>query len=355
MRGGRARATRPLAIGIAAACACALAACREPEPMPLSPAATWLVETGPAAAGNPFEMVLFVRTPIGHRVHAYEVPELEGIDVVERRILPPAEDGASAVHREALIARARAPGLYRWPASEVRVTDAAGATYTLGLDGLELDVPSVLGEGAPPRRPRGYRDAPSGSRGRDLGAGFAAGITTIGALALLVARRRRRGAGVRSTAARRAAVAPARRYFGGSGRLRRRLEAAREAIERDADAATDTSNADAAAAQAALALRHWAADRFLVSTHAGSSEELRRAAPDGSAESLWIAWIERLAAIEHARFAAGAEPDRRAAVEHAIDAALAFAREIDHAAEHERDGDRDEEPSRGRLDGERSE
>ncbi len=308
-----------LPVVIAAVLAALLAACREPEPMPLSPSATWLVESPPIAAGNPFEMLLFIRTPAGHRVHAYTVPELEGIDVVERRILPTSQADEVGVHREAFIARTRAPGLHRWPASEVRVTDASGATYTLALDGLELDVPSVLGEGAPPRRPRGYREAPPGPRGAPFGLGFVTGALAMGALALLLLRRERRRSGA-PEAAERTRAASRRRYFGGSARLGRRLEAARDAVDRDVDGA---------AADAALALRHWAADRFLVSTHAGASEELRRARPAQVDASLWSAWLDRLDAIEGARFGARTPGERAAALARAIESALSFAEQVD--------------------------
>jgi hypothetical protein len=294
-------------------------ACDGPEPMPLEPSATWLIETPPVAAGNPFEMVLFVRTPPGHRAHAYVPPRLDDIEVVERRILPISTEGAAVVHREALLARVRSAGLHRWPASEIRVTDAAGDTYALGIDALEFDVPSVLGEGAPPRRPRGYRPAPSAPLGGGFGAGFAAGALATGALALPWIRRVRRRA--RAAAATGSGHgAPTRRYIGGPGRLRRGLEAARAAVP---------AQADRAAAEAALALRFWAADRFLVSTHAASTEELLRARPARASEADWQAWIARLDEIECARFAERSDDARAHAIARAIDAALELVDAVD--------------------------
>lgn len=289
--------------------------CQEPEPMPLEPAATWLIESMPNAAGNPFELVLFVRTPQGHRAHAYDMPELEGIDVVERRILPPHTEGDTLIHREVLLARARGTGRHRWPASVVQVTDPDGASYALELGGVDLEVPSVLGEGAPPRRPRGYRAAPAAPTARGFGAGFAAGTITVGVLALLWIRRTRN----------RNDVAPAgapvgtpggRTHIGGAGRLFRRLEAARAAVREDPERA---------AADAASALRHFAADRFLVATHAESPEELRRSRPAHAEAAVWGAFTDRLLDVESARFGAIDPSTRTRALERAIDAALAFA------------------------------
>ncbi len=296
--------------------------CREPEPMPLAASAAWLVESAPVAAGNPFELVLFIRTPPDHRVHAYALPELDGIDVVERRILPTATDEHVGVHREAFIARTRGTGLHLWPASEVRVTDAAGRTYPLVLEALEFDVPSVLGEGAPPRRPRGYRPAPGTPSGAPFGLGFAAGALAAGAVALVVLRRERLREG-RSPTAMRSGGPGKRRYFGGSGRLGRRLARARADLERDLEAS---------ASDAACALRYWAADRFLVSTHAPSAAELRRMRPIDADAELWSLWIDRLDAIEQGRFAAASPSARVDALTRAIEDALAFAARADRPA-----------------------
>lgn len=297
--------------------------CDEPEPMLLGPSATWLVSSPPTAAGQPFELVLFVRTPEGHRAHAYVVPPLDGMDVVERRILPPIRKGAVEVHREVLLARPRSTGLHRWPPSEVQVTDASGETHALALDGLEFDVPSVLGEGAPPRRPRGYRPAPAAPTATGFGIGFVAGSGAACAAALLVLRRRRGAAGRRERAPSAGVAVPGRSHFGGSGRLRRRLEAAREALPEEPEQA---------AAEAALALRHWAADRFLFATHALAPEELRRACPEHTEAPEWRAWTERLAALESARWAGREAQHDPAALGDAIDRALAFAERIDGRA-----------------------
>jgi len=305
-----------LAIVASGAFASLLAAgCREPEPMPLAPSATWLVESMPGAAGNPFELVLFVRTPPGHRAHAYTVPELEGVDVVERRILPPQTKGGALIHREVLLARARGTGLHRWPASVIQVTGPEGVGYSLELDEIALEVPSVFGEGAPPRRPRGYRAVPSAPTARGFGAGFAAGTLTMGALALLWIRRARKRSALEPNAAPDSATG-ARTRIGGAGRLARQLEAARAAVRQDPEHA---------AAEAACALRHFAADRFLVSTHAESPEELRRSRPELADASAWGAFTDRLFDVESARFAARDPAARMRALEHAIDAALSFA------------------------------
>lgn len=312
---------RRVLAGLALVACAVVAACREPEPMPLGPSATWLVESGPSAAGSPFEMLLFVRAPAGHRLHAYAPPEVEGLDVVERRVLPMTTEGRLAVHREALLVRARSPGLHRWPASTVRLTDASGATLDVALDGLDLEVPSVLGEGAPPRRPRGYRDAPSPPGAMGFGAGFAAGAALAGVAAVVLLRReRRRGRDAQAGAA--APTASGRRAFGGTARLERGLLAARAEV---------AAAPDAAAARAALALRHWAADRFLVATHAGSIEELLHARPARAPEPAWRAWIDALRAIDAARFEAADGAPHGDAIARAIDEALAFAAEVDRA------------------------
>lgn len=299
------------ALGLIAAALVFANGCEAPEPMPLAPNATWLVAAEPVAAGSPFELVLFVRAPEGFRVHAYDVPEMEGIEVVERRILPPHAEGGSIVHREAMLARTTGPGLHRWPASEIDVTDGAGTTRSLALEGLELEVPSVFGEDAPPRRPRGYRPAPRAPVAAPFAWGFGAGALAAGALAVLALRRRPGGGGARTSAG----VASRRLYYGGVGRLRAGL------AEAKALAATD---ADAGAARATLALRHFAADRYLASTHARDVDALREARPERADPRAWRGFVDRLEAIDRARFAPGSEAAKREAVAAAIDAAHAF-------------------------------
>jgi len=201
----------------------------------------------------------------------------------------------------------------------VRVRDEAGETYELALEAIELEVPSVLGEGAPPRRPRGYRDPPPEPLPAPFAWGFGAGALAMGAIALLLVRRGRRRR-VDAEPGIRGPGAPARRFFGGAGRLRGQLGEAR---------ALASADADGAAAGAALALRHWAADRFLVSTHARSVEELRHARPDRASAPDWRAWLDRLEAIERARFGAGDDAEKARAVAREIDAAEAFVDAID--------------------------
>jgi hypothetical protein len=305
------------------------AACRAPEPMPLAPSATWLVPEPPVATGRPFELVLFVRVPQGHRVHDRERRAPGDLEILERRVLAPSDEGPVVVHREAMLVRARSPGVHVWPADDVQVTGGDGATYALPLARLELDVPSVFGEGAPPRRPRGYRAAPADPIPVPFAWGFTSGALAAGALAVLLIRRARR---TRPTApaARTRAHALGRRYYGGPGRLREGLAAAQAFVAEDADVA---------AARAALALRRFAADRFLVATHARDTDALRAACPKGVGEAHWGAWIERLAAIERARFSPGDARARAAAVARAIAAAEAAVDDIDRGSSAPRRGD----------------
>ena len=255
---------RPLALAtrltwwcVGAIATISLFACSDPAPVRLDPAATLLVDAPPVAAGNPFEVVVFVRTPAGHRVHGYEIPDLKGLEIIERHASPAHLDGATTVHRETLVARSLDAGEANWPPSEIRVTRPSGETYALPLHGLDFDVPSVFGEDSPPPRPRGYRRIP---KARDPGSfawGAATGALGAGAIALWLARRRRPLGAAHANAT--DTTTKPRTHFGGPTRLIDELEAARSRL---------SQNPDVAASAASLALRHWAADRFLVSTQA---------------------------------------------------------------------------------------
>lgn len=296
-------------------------ACEEPRPAQLGPAASLLVDEPPVAAGDPFDVVLFVRAPQGHRVHGYVVPALTGLEVIDRRVVPTQVEAGAAVHREVLVARTLDAGAAEWPASEIQLTDQAGATFAIALPALRFDVPSVFGEDAPPPRPRGYRPAPEPPARGGFALGLATGLCAAGLAAWL--RTRRRDARAADAQSAGEAQVGSGAVFGSPGRLARELEAAR----RRADEASE-----AAAADAARALRQWAADRFAVPTHAASSEDLRAQAAPAGGVGEWRAFTERLADLEATRFVASPGSDAaRSATAASLDRALAFARSLERS------------------------
>lgn len=262
-----------------------------------APRASLILGERSLAVGVIGEVIVAVRTPVGHRVLPIVPPPLESAELVSSDTGLDEHPGGGWLQRTHLHVRPLAPGPLRWPALEVRIEAPDGETTRLTLPERDFEVASVMRGIDDDRSPFGFHE-PAVQAGSDqrfvsgLLCGLVAGGTgTLGLLALLGLTRGRRaartrqssvtdsGANTESSASDAPSFAPARAVLESDPRL--------------------------AATRAAMALRALASMRFRVDLRASTTEELRRARPGITSDADFADLIQLLERLDALRF-----PDR---------------------------------------------
>jgi hypothetical protein len=265
-------------------------------PADAGPRAALIVDDAPLAVGVVGEVVVAVRTPIGHRVLPIAPPPLAGAEIVGTSVEVREHPGGGWLHRTHLRLRPLEDGPLRWPAIEIDVAAPDGERERLALPERVLEVGSVMRPAEDDRPPFGLvapeHEATATAEPLVFAAGAALGAGGALACSALVARRRRR----------RAAPAPEPGGTDEATPMARGdetpagvdpLACARAALDRDPRRA---------AGLAAAALRRLVSDRCRVDLRAATTEELREARPAAAPPELFDELVHLIERHDASRF-----------------------------------------------------
>jgi hypothetical protein len=275
---------------------------------PIAPRATLVLEPPRIGVGQVAVLELAVVTPPGHTPRPFAPPQqLPGLWLLDAETLPVEKQPSRWVHRTRLRLRARAVGVFAWPASTLQLEAPDGSLLPLALEERLIEVTSLLPEYPDRFTPFGVRappepEGPAGNVWGPAAAGALAALACVG-LVGLARRRRRKTPG----------VGPAPSPAPGPPpweRARSDFAQARELV---------AAEPFAAAHALALALRRYVTRRFRTDAAGRTSEELAAATPPFAATSRWPAFVAILGGLDELRF----QPESDRAARDALSTRLA--------------------------------
>lgn len=283
---------------------------------PVHPRATLVLEPPTIRVGDVAVLEIAVITPPEHHVRPFPTPEeVDGFWILQSELLPVTREPNRWIHRKRVRIRAREVGDFAWPAGEVEVDVPDGDVHTLALDGLALEVVSVLPEHPGQLAPYGLGPIlaqPSATPGFAwAAAGAGATLAVLG----LVWLARRGGAGAAD-----AGEAVAREGPTAWETALTAFATARERLDGDLLAASQL---------ASVSLCRYMAERYGAHAPARTTPELETTTPPFAATSRWPVFVAILRGLDGVRFpapSADAE-DARARVAALLEDAERFVRD----------------------------
>jgi hypothetical protein len=317
------RLARAAALGALLAAGCGREATLERPAAPLSIRGGVVVEPPELAIGETATVEIAVVTPPDHRLEPPATPEnVEGLWILAAEQAPPAREPGRWVHRARFLVRARATGELRWPAQTVLVETPRGERVEVSLAERPLRVIEVSREFPGRSQPFGLREpaGPGRPTGFLLPALFGAGVALAGlALAGLVRRTRRARSEVENVGETPEA--------GPAAEADAALAAAGATLDADAVAAADAASA---------ALRRYVTRRTRAPADVSTTEEIAELAPPFLLARRWPELLQRLRALDAARFRARAlaDPAAREALRAELRAARALVNDVEAEPEN---------------------